>query len=108
MKLSPAAKELRRDDLVKLYQKVQGWREEMQQKISEKQQTLLVPIQTKALEAIKTVAKENGFTYILNESSLLVSPPADDILPLVKRKLGIKDPAPASTPGKPAPTKPTR
>jgi len=105
LKLSPAAKELRRNDLVQLYQKVQGWRETMQQMISEKQQALLVPIQTKALDAIKTVAKENGYTYILNESSLLVSPPADDILPIVKKKLGIKDTPPAAKPAAPRPTK---
>ena len=104
LKLSPAAKELRRNDLVQLYQKVQGWRETMQQMISDKQQALLGPIQTKALDAIKAVAKENGYSYILNESSLLVSPPSDDILPLVKKKLGIKD-APAA-PAKPAGQKP--
>lgn len=105
LKLSPAAKELRRNDLVQLYQKVQGWRETMQQMIGEKQQALLVPIQTKALEAIKTVAKENGYTYIFNESSLLVSPPSDDILPLVKRKLGIKETPAAQKPAAPRPTK---
>jgi len=93
-KLSPAARELRRNDLVALYQKVQGWNQTMQQMINEKQQALLVPIRTKAIQGIKDVAKENGYGYILDQQALLVSPPADDILPLVKKKLGIKATAP--------------
>lgn len=93
-KMNSATKELKRNDMIALYQKVQGWQQTMQQMIEEKKQTLLGPISAKAIETIKTVAKENGYTYILEASSLIVSPPADDILPLVKKKLGIKDPAP--------------
>lgn len=95
-KLSPAAKELRRNDLIALYQKVQGWNQTMQQMIGDKQQALLVPIRTKALDNIKTVAKEAGYAYILDATALIVSPPGEDILPLVKKKMGIKD-APAAT-----------
>lgn len=90
-KLSPAAKELRRTGLIELYQKVQGWREVVQQKLQEKQQELLVPIRTKALETIKIVAKENGYTYILDQNSVIVGPPGEDILALVKKKLNIKE-----------------
>src|ERR1700733_2475543 len=90
-KLSPAARELRRNDLVSLYQKVQNWNQTMQQMINEKQQALLVPIRQKAIETIKAVAKENGYGYIIDQQALLVMPPADDILPFVKKKLGIKD-----------------
>ena len=93
-KLSPAAKELRRTGLIELYQKVQGWREVMQQKLQEKQQELLIPIKNKALETIRTVAKENGYTFILDQNSVIVGPPGEDILPLVKKKLNIKEAAP--------------
>jgi outer membrane protein len=52
------------------------------------------------MEAIKNVAKEKGYSYVLDEStnSLLVAPPGDDLLAAVKAKLGIKDPAPAAKP----------
>ncbi len=93
-KLSVAAKELRRTGLIELYQKVQGWREVMQQKLQEKQQELLVPIRNKALETIKAVAKENAYTYVLDQNSVIVGPPGEDILPLVKKKLNIKEAAP--------------
>ena len=105
-KLSPAAKELRRNDLIALYQKVQGWNQTMQQMIQQKSQELVVPIRSKAFETIKAVAKENGYTFVLEAASVLVGPTGDDILPLVKKKLGIKDKeaAPATVPkqaGKP-------
>ena len=64
-------------------------------------QEKIAPVRTKALDAIKTVAKEKGYTYVIDEasSSLLVMPPGDDLLPAVKTKLGIKDApqAPAGT-----------
>jgi len=47
------------------------------------------------------VAKENGYTHVFEAGTLLVSPPSDDILPLVKKKMGIKDPVPAAKPGAP-------
>jgi outer membrane protein len=98
-KLSPAAKELRKNDLIALYQKVQGWNQTMQQMIQQKSQELVVPIRTKAFETIKMVAKENGYAYVLEAASVLVGPPGDDILALVKKKMGIKD---ASAPAAPA------
>ncbi len=100
-KMSKATKELKRNDMIALYQKAQGWQQTMQQMLGEKQQTLLGPIQKKAMDNIKLVAKESGYTYIFEAGSLLVSPPADDILPLVKKKLGIKDTPPAAKPAAP-------
>jgi len=100
-RLSPAAKELRRNDLIALYQKVQGWNQAMQQKVQEKSQDLIVPIRAKAFESIKVVAKEAGYSYVLEAGSVLVGPPGDDILALVKKKLGIKEKAAAPAPFKP-------
>ncbi|MBL0145205.1 MAG: OmpH family outer membrane protein [Chitinophagaceae bacterium] len=48
------------------------------------------------MDAIKAVAKEAGYAYVLDVNSLIVAPPADDIIGLVKKKLNIKDPAPAA------------
>ena len=51
-------------------------------------------MRTKALDAIKAVAKENGYAYVLDNNAVLVGPPGDDILDLVKKKLGVKDAKP--------------
>ena len=49
---------------------------------------VIVPT-VKATIAIDLVAKENGYKYVLDTSSgnVLYTEPADDILPLVKKKL---------------------
>ncbi len=105
--LSASMKEIRRDELVKLYGRLQSYDEEAQQKASQYAQTKIGPVREKAMDAIKAVAKEKGYTYVIDESSnaLLVMPPGDDLLAAVKTKLGIKDPAPAAPATKPAGTK---
>ncbi|HRD58823.1 MAG TPA: OmpH family outer membrane protein [Ferruginibacter sp.] len=95
-KLSPTMKDLKRRELIELYQKVQGWQNQAQELYNVEAQKKIAPIRTKALDAIKTVAKENGYAYVMDVQSVIVAPPGDDLLPLVKKKLGIKDtPAPA-------------
>ena len=104
IKLSPSMKEIRRNELVSLYTRLQGYEQEMQEKSQKYAQDKIAPVRAKALDAIKTVAKEKGYTYVLDEaaSTLLVMPPGDDLLPAVKTKLGIKDPPPAAAGTKPA------
>ena len=104
-KLSPSMKEIKRKELVELYQKVQNYQQTSQEQYQAKANEKIAPVREKALTAIKAVAKENGFGYILNEENLLVMPPGDDILPLVKAKLGIKATAPSATPTTKPPTK---
>jgi outer membrane protein len=102
-RLSEVQKKFRRDELIKLYQEVQGFSQKAQELLQGRQQELLVPIRNKAMDAIKAVAKENGYGYVIDNASgmLLIAPPGDDVLPLVKRKLGIKDQAPTPTGAKP-------
>lgn len=98
IKLSPSMKEIRRDELVKLYTRLQNYDQEAQEKAQQYAQTKIGPLRNKALEAIKAVAKEKAYTYVIDDASsiLLVMPPGDDLLPAVKTKLGIKDPVPAA------------
>lgn len=60
--------------------------------LQKKEQDLLQPVIDKAKEAIDAVAKENGYTYILDSSmgTVLFSVESDDILPAVKKKMGIQ------------------
>lgn len=90
LKLTKAQLEIKRREVSELLIKLQGYQQQSQQLYQQKQQDLITPIQKKAVEAIQAVARENGYTYVLNKETLLVSPPAEDLLPLVKKKLGIK------------------
>ena len=89
--MSPSLKEVQRTDLQKQVQELSGAEQKIQQQFDAKRQELSLPIQRKLQGAIQEVAKENGFGYVLPREALLVMPLADDLGPLVKRKLGLKD-----------------
>lgn len=63
------------------------------QELQRRQSELLQPLFDKIQVAIKQVAEENGYTYILDAASLLYIPEDDEtlnVLGLVKAKLGIQ------------------
>lgn len=97
-KLSPSMKEIKRNELISLYQRVQNWQSQGQELYQNEAQKKIAPIRDKALAAIRTVAKENGYTHVLDINSVIIAPPGDDLLVKVKKHLGIKEAAPA--PGK--------
>jgi len=90
VKYTRAQLELKRKNLGELYLKLQSWQQQAQQLFQQKQQELLSPIQKKAQEVIQNVAKENGYTYVLAKEALLYYPAAEDLMPLAKKKLGLK------------------
>lgn len=90
---SDLIKQTKEQELTDLQQRIQGFQTTAQQDIQRKEAQLIQPIIDKAEQAIKDVAKENGFTYIFDlarGSILYFSEVSQDILPLVKLKLGIQ------------------
>lgn len=97
IKLSASMKEIKKKELFEIYQRVQNYQQTSQEEYQAEANKKIAPIREKALNAINAVAKENGYSYIFNEDNLLVKPAGDNILQLVKNKLGIKDaPKPAA------------
>ncbi len=94
---SPSMKEIKREEIIKLIQRVNNFQQEAQDKTKQIAQTKFAPIQQKAMEAIKAVAKKNNYTYVLEFNSVIVGPPGDDIVGLVKKELGIKEASTAPT-----------
>ncbi len=70
---------------------VAKFQQEIQQNLSTKSEGLLKPIRDKINEAINSVAKENGYTYIFDMSVgvLLYAEESTDVGALVKAKLGL-------------------
>lgn len=99
VKWTPAKKDIKFKEFQDLGETLQNYATLAQQYLQQKEQELVAPVQKLALEAIQTVAKTNGYTYVFTSEALLVAPPADDILPLVKKYLKIPD-APPATPKK--------
>jgi outer membrane protein len=103
--MTQARKDVQRTELQKMLQDLQGEEQRIQQQLQQKQQELIGPINKKAFDAIQAVAKDNGYGYVFEKNALLVAPPAEDIIPLVAKKLNIKLPNQQST-TTPAPTAP--
>jgi len=103
VKMPAAVKEQHRQALQQISYQVQNWQQIAQQAYQSKQQELLAPVYRKVVATINTVAKENGYTYVYARDVLIVAPPADDLLPLVAKKLNLKIPAGAGTQSAAAP-----
>jgi len=83
--------QLHNDVNVLAYQ-IQNWQELARQAYQNKQEQLLSPVYDKVVTAVRSVAKEKGYTYVLSKDVFLVAPDGDDMLPAVAAKLGVKVP----------------
>jgi outer membrane protein len=90
--MSELIKQTKAQEIGDLEKRIQEFQASAQETLQKKEQELLEPIIEKARKAIEDVAKENGYTYILDTGTgaVLYQPESDDILPLVKQKLGIQ------------------
>jgi outer membrane protein len=104
-KLSASVRNQVRQELEGILYQIQNWQGFVQEAMQAKQNGLLEPIYRKVVNAIQTVAKENNYTYVYNKEALLVAPPADDLLPLVAKKLNLKLPNNTNTGTTTAPKK---
>ncbi|WP_127129690.1 OmpH family outer membrane protein [Pseudoflavitalea rhizosphaerae] len=100
-KWTTAMREVKRKELNELYIRIVNFNQTAQQSMQKREQELLAPIQQKAVQTTQAVAKENGYAYILSKEQLIAFPAADDILPLVAKKLGLNLSAapPSGAPG---------
>ncbi len=96
--MSASLKEVKRTELQKQVQELSGEDQKIQNQFEQKRQELSLPIQKKLQGAIEDVAKENGYTYVLPREALIVMPPSSDIGPLVRKKLGLKEPSATAAP----------
>ncbi|HPD94301.1 MAG: OmpH family outer membrane protein [Bacteroidales bacterium] len=90
--LTPAILEMKEKELTQMQQNVQEFQQKSEQEYQDFQSQVMKPVIDKANNAIKKVAKDNGFTYVFDTSSgvlLYFSDQSIDITPLVKKELGI-------------------
>lgn len=90
--MTEAMKEVKVKEIKDLEARIEGLNQSAQEKVDKKRQELLQPIIDKADKAIKAVATEKKYDYIFDTSTgaLLHVNPTDDIMALVKAKLGIQ------------------
>lgn len=89
---SDLIKQTKQREIQDMQARAQEFQQNAQAKLQSRQEELLKPIIDRARKAIEEVAKENGFTYVFDSGvgTLLYQPESDDIMPLVKKKLGLK------------------
>jgi len=90
--MTDAMKEVKMKEIQDLQNRIESIQQSAQEKLQAKKQDVYAPILDKADKAIKAVAKEHNYDYIIDKSGgiLLFAREGDNILPLVKAKLGIK------------------
>jgi len=87
---SASVRKMREDELIALQNRIQEIQYNAQEDIEQEQERLITPFKEKVQNAIHEVANEYLFNYILDTQILLYYKSANDITPLVKKKLGIK------------------
>ena len=88
-------RELRQSELADLEQRIHTTRQTAQADLIQKQESLFIPVFERARRAVEEVGAEHGFTYIFNsansaQSIIFMSPTANDVMPLVRARLGIR------------------
>lgn len=85
-------KQTKQQELNDLNQRIQAFQGQAQTSLQKFNDSITRPIINKAKNAIKAVATEHGFKYILDTSSgvVLYSEEGDDVYALVADKLGVK------------------
>jgi outer membrane protein len=81
------------EELSSLQQRLQSFQSTAEESLNNRRVELFKPVQEKALKAVNDVAAENGFTYVFDTQGGIIvytAPDSQDILPLVKTKLGLK------------------
>jgi outer membrane protein len=85
----------KQEEVTTLQSRIENFQTQAQQELESLNAELFKPIQEKAVKAISAVALDNGFTYIFDTNPgsgavIYTSPDSQNILPLVKAKLGLK------------------
>ena len=87
-------KTARQSEIAEIEQRITTFNQTANADVVKKQQELVNPVLDKVKKAISEVATEGGFTYIFDISTqgvVFQAKTANDITPLVKKKLGVKD-----------------
>jgi outer membrane protein len=90
IRLTREQREIKKQAASELYRQIQGFSQQINPLLQQRQEELLAPIRKKANDLIWSLAKEHGYTYVLLKESIAVYPLTDDLMPYAKQKLGLR------------------
>lgn len=85
-----AVRETKEKGISDLQNRMQQFQANAQDSVQAKRNQLFQPLLDQAQKAIKAVGKEGNYDYIFDGSALLYANDAENLMPKVKAKLGIK------------------
>lgn len=90
--MSDLIRQTKEKEITDLQQRIQAFQQSADQDLQMKQQELFNPLIEKVKQAIDDVSRENNYNYVFDvgTGALVFFENGDNILPLVKAKLGIK------------------
>ena len=88
-----AIRETKDKELGDIQQRIQEFEQTIQQELQQQQAQLMAPIQQKAIDTVKKLAKAAGYIYVFDASSLLYvdDNQSVDLTPAARKALGIPD-----------------
>ena len=89
--MTAGVREFRQQEIAEMEQRIYLFRQTAQEDLQKKQQEFMAPIQQRMMDAIKKVSQAQGCTYVFEAMTLhYIAPDALDLMPLVKKELGIQ------------------
>ena len=89
--LPDAMRQIQEEELYSMQQRLQTTYQTAQQDVEQKRGEYLKPINERMTKAIQEVGAANNYTYIFDAAvAVYIAQDADNVMPLVKAKLGIK------------------
>ncbi len=90
--MSDLIRQTKEKEITDLQERIQAFQQSADQDLGAKQAQLFNPLIEKVKAAITDVARENGYNYVFDvgTGALVFYETGDNILPLVKTKLGIE------------------
>lgn len=88
-----AIRESKEKELTEIQQRIQEFSQSVQSELQQQQQSLMAPIYQKAQETVKDLAKQGGYVYVFDISSLLYydETQSTDLTPAARKALGIAE-----------------
>lgn len=88
-----AVRQSKEKELTDIQARLQEFQQTIQQELSQQQGQLMAPIQQKAIETVEKLAKEGGYIYVFEASSMLYidSKQSTDLTPAARKALNIPD-----------------
>ena len=88
-----AVRQSKEKELTDIQNRLQEFQATIQQELSEQQANLMAPIQQKAIDAVEKLAKDGGYIYVFETSSMLYIDPkqSTDLTPAARKALNIPD-----------------